>query len=65
MERARHCNARDAVWSPAWLVHSVVWFTGDVDVDTAAEPSEPYCLAAANVPFTTGACTAWHTHPLG
>jgi quercetin dioxygenase-like cupin family protein len=41
------------------------WFTGDVYVDTIAEPSEPYRLAAANVHFTPGARTAWHTHPLG
>lgn len=41
------------------------WFTGDVYVDTVAEPSEPCRLAAANVHFTPGARTAWHTHPLG
>ncbi len=41
------------------------WFTGDVYVDTIAEPSEPYRLAAANVHFTPSARTAWHTHPLG
>jgi quercetin dioxygenase-like cupin family protein len=41
------------------------WFTGDVYVDTIAEPFEPYRLAAANVHFTPGARTAWHTHPLG
>ena len=41
------------------------WFTGNVYVDTVAEPSEPYRLAAANVHFTSGARTAWHTHPLG
>jgi quercetin dioxygenase-like cupin family protein len=41
------------------------WFTGDVYIDTVAEPSEPYRLAAANVHFTPGARTAWHTHPLG
>ncbi len=41
------------------------WFTGDVYVDSLAEPSEPYRLAAANVHFTPGARTAWHNHPLG
>jgi quercetin dioxygenase-like cupin family protein len=41
------------------------WFTGDVYVDTLAEPFGPYRLAAANVHFTPGARTAWHTHPLG
>jgi quercetin dioxygenase-like cupin family protein len=41
------------------------WFTGDVYIDTVAAPSEPYRLAAANVHFTPGARTAWHTHPLG
>jgi quercetin dioxygenase-like cupin family protein len=41
------------------------WFTGDVYIDAIAEPSEPYRIAAANVHFTPGARTAWHTHPLG
>lgn len=41
------------------------WFTGDVYVDTIAEPSEPSRLGAAIVHFTPGARTAWHTHPLG
>jgi quercetin dioxygenase-like cupin family protein len=41
------------------------WFTGDVYIDTVAEASEPYRLAAANVHFTPGARTAWHTHPVG
>ncbi len=41
------------------------WFTGEVWIDTAAEPVGPYRLAAANVHFTPGARTAWHTHPLG
>jgi len=41
------------------------WFTGDVYIDTVAVPSEPYRLAAANVHFTPGARTAWHTHPVG
>ncbi len=41
------------------------WFSGDVYVDTAAEPVEQYRLAAASVHFTPGARTAWHTHPVG
>jgi quercetin dioxygenase-like cupin family protein len=41
------------------------WFTGEVYIDTVAESSEPYRIAAANVHFTPGARTAWHTHPLG
>ncbi|MCW3005908.1 MAG: cupin protein, partial [Solirubrobacterales bacterium] len=41
------------------------WFTGDVYIDTIAAPSEPSRLGAANVHFTPGARTAWHTHPLG
>jgi quercetin dioxygenase-like cupin family protein len=41
------------------------WFTGEVYIDTVAEPSGRYRLAAANVHFTPGARTAWHTHPLG
>jgi quercetin dioxygenase-like cupin family protein len=41
------------------------WFTGDVYVDTVAEPAGPYRLAAASVHFAPGARTSWHTHPLG
>jgi quercetin dioxygenase-like cupin family protein len=41
------------------------WFTGDVYIDTIAAGSEPSRLGAANVHFTPGARTAWHTHPLG
>lgn len=41
------------------------WFSGDVYVDTVAEPSGPFRLAAASVHFTPGARTAWHTHPAG
>ena len=40
------------------------WFTGDVYIDTVATPSPP-SRVAANVHFTPGARTAWHTHPLG
>src|SRR5579875_2483020 len=41
------------------------WFTGEVYVDAAAEPAEPYRVAAASVHFAPGARTAWHTHPVG
>ena len=41
------------------------WFTGDVYIDTVAEPIGPYRLGAAMVHFTPGARTAWHTHPVG
>jgi quercetin dioxygenase-like cupin family protein len=41
------------------------WFTGDVYIDTVAAPSEGVRVAAANVHFTPGARTAWHTHPRG
>jgi len=41
------------------------WFTGDVYIDTVAEPDGPFRLAAASVHFTPGARTAWHTHPAG
>ena len=41
------------------------WFAGAVYIDTVATPSEPSRLQAANVHFTPGARTAWHTHPRG
>jgi quercetin dioxygenase-like cupin family protein len=41
------------------------WFTGTVSIDTVAEPSGGSRVAAANVHFTPGARTAWHTHPNG
>jgi quercetin dioxygenase-like cupin family protein len=41
------------------------WFTGDVYIDTVAEVAAPWRTAAANVHFTPGARTAWHTHPIG
>jgi quercetin dioxygenase-like cupin family protein len=41
------------------------WFTGTVYIDTVAAAAEPSRLNAANVHFTPGARTAWHTHPLG
>ena len=41
------------------------WFTGAVYIDAIAAPSPPSRTAAANVHFTPGARTAWHTHPFG
>ena len=41
------------------------WFTGSVFIDTVAAPTEGSQIAAANVHFTPGARTAWHTHPHG
>jgi quercetin dioxygenase-like cupin family protein len=41
------------------------WFTGTVLIDTVAEPHGASRIAAANVHFTPGAHTAWHTHPNG
>jgi quercetin dioxygenase-like cupin family protein len=41
------------------------WFTGDVFLDTLAEPEPPARAAAVVVSFAPGARTAWHTHPFG
>ena len=41
------------------------WFTGDVYLDVVAVPAPPARAAGANVHFTPGARTAWHTHPFG
>jgi quercetin dioxygenase-like cupin family protein len=41
------------------------WFTGDVYIDAVAAPAGTSTFAAANVHFTPGARTAWHTHPHG
>lgn len=41
------------------------WFTGEVYIDALAAPAETSTVAAANVHFTPGARTAWHTHPHG
>ncbi|HET9102430.1 MAG TPA: cupin domain-containing protein [Solirubrobacteraceae bacterium] len=40
-------------------------FTGDVYIDTVAAPAGSSTVAAANVHFTPGARTSWHTHPHG
>jgi quercetin dioxygenase-like cupin family protein len=41
------------------------WFTGTVFIDTIAVPAGGSSVRAANVHFTPGARTAWHTHPHG
>ena len=41
------------------------WFTGAVRIDPLFSPPEPSRVAGALVTFEPGACTAWHTHPLG
>jgi quercetin dioxygenase-like cupin family protein len=41
------------------------WFTGAVYLDAVATPSDASRISASNVHFTTGARTAWHTHPNG
>jgi quercetin dioxygenase-like cupin family protein len=41
------------------------WFSGDVYLDVVAVPTEESRFGAANVHFTPGARTAWHTHPFG
>ncbi|HZP73823.1 MAG TPA: cupin domain-containing protein [Gaiellaceae bacterium] len=41
------------------------WFTGDVFIDTVAVAEGGSQLASANVHFSPGARTVWHTHPHG
>jgi quercetin dioxygenase-like cupin family protein len=41
------------------------WFTGTVRIDPLFERTDPGRVSAASVTFEPGACTAWHTHPLG
>jgi quercetin dioxygenase-like cupin family protein len=41
------------------------WFSGDVYIDGIRNPDEQTAVGAANVHFTPGARTAWHTHPKG
>ena len=40
-------------------------FTGNVYIDSIRNPDEQSKIGAANVHFTPGARTAWHTHPKG
>jgi quercetin dioxygenase-like cupin family protein len=51
--------------SPDTVTGPTDWFTGTVYIDAVATPSAPSRLQAANVHFTPGARTAWHTHPFG
>jgi quercetin dioxygenase-like cupin family protein len=48
-------NSLDTAKGPA------EWFTGDVYIDTIAAPAGTSTFAAANVHFTPGTRTAWHT----
>jgi quercetin dioxygenase-like cupin family protein len=41
------------------------WFSGDVYIDTLAEPVGSSRATASLVHFTPGARTGWHTHPNG
>ena len=41
------------------------YFSGVVRIDPLFEASEPARARGASVTFEPGACTAWHTHPLG
>lgn len=41
------------------------WFTGTVLIDAIVEPSGSSRASGANVHFTPGARSAWHTHPHG
>jgi quercetin dioxygenase-like cupin family protein len=41
------------------------WFSGSVYIDGIRNPDEQSKIGAANVHFTPGARTAWHTHPKG
>ena len=41
------------------------WFTGSVRIDPLFQPVAPARAGGASVTFDPGACTAWHTHPLG
>jgi quercetin dioxygenase-like cupin family protein len=41
------------------------WFTGTVRIDPLFDAPAPARAAGASVTFEPGACTAWHTHPLG
>jgi quercetin dioxygenase-like cupin family protein len=41
------------------------WFTGDVWIDSIAEPHDQSTLNVSAVHFTPGAHTAWHSHDGG
>ena len=41
------------------------WFTGDVYIEGVRNPDEQSAIGCAHVRFTSGARTAWHSHPKG
>jgi len=41
------------------------YFTGTVRIDAPFSGEDPARVGGATVTFEPGACTAWHTHPLG
>src|SRR5579863_2040560 len=41
------------------------WFTGEVYMDSVANPGQGSRISGLSVHFTPGARTAWHTHPHG
>ena len=51
--------------TPATGKGPAVTFTGDVYVDIIADGSDPSRLVVAQVRFTPGAHTHWHSHALG
>ncbi|TCK48580.1 LOW QUALITY PROTEIN: quercetin dioxygenase-like cupin family protein [Xanthomonas vasicola] len=40
-------------------------FTGKMRIDAPFQADAPARVGGATVTFEPGACTAWHTHPLG
>jgi quercetin dioxygenase-like cupin family protein len=55
----------DIVMADATTLGPEEWFTGSVYLDSIKSPSDVSRLMVANVHFTPGARTAWHTHPKG
>ena len=43
----------------------IEYFTGEVRFAPLFEAPDPARVQGASVTFEPGACTAWHTHPLG
>jgi quercetin dioxygenase-like cupin family protein len=41
------------------------YFTGNVQIDSLFDATDPSRTSGASVTFEPGARTAWHTHPLG
>ena len=41
------------------------FFTGTVRMDPLNAPPSPARVSVVSVTFEPGACSAWHTHPLG